>query len=109
MPQVNANETLSTAQQIEQKELKRQAMVIQGRAQGAGADATSIPLSQFVTVISYNETPMERFCLIDLVGDADALYGRVQWGVDTLPAEERQRHADFLLLLRGKLQQGHRD
>ena len=40
MPQVNANETLSTAQQIEQKELNRQAMVIQGRAQGAGADAT---------------------------------------------------------------------
>ena len=45
-------------------------------------------------------TPKERFCLIDLADDSDALYGRLQWRdageAELMSPEHRENHANHL-------------
>jgi hypothetical protein len=91
------------AYQVIQKERRRQMRIEQGIAKGIGKrDSVQPPVPQSgVDSASLDSlTPQQRFCLVDLVDDSDAIYGRMQWANECANPElsvyQRQRHADDL-------------
>lgn len=103
------------AYQVIQKERRRQMRIEQGIARGvalrgessaepyflrSGVDSTA--LDSITPSRPQGGTPRQRFCLIDLVDDSDAIYGRMQWAGDCenleLSVYQRQHHADQLAL-----------
>ncbi|KAF8433613.1 hypothetical protein BGX38DRAFT_200094 [Terfezia claveryi] len=99
------------AYQVIQKERRRQMRIEQGIARGiessvhpqvllSGVESAS--LDSLIFPGSGGGTPRQRFCLVDLVDDSDAIYGRMQWANECenpeLSVSQRQRHADQLAL-----------
>ena len=102
------------AYKVIQKERQRQMRIEQRTARGtAGRESSAQPqvpesstdstsLDSLILLGSEGVTPQQRFCLVDLVDDSDAIYGRMQWAnkceSPELSAYQRQRHADELAL-----------
>lgn len=99
------------AYQVIQKERRRQMRIEQGIARGIESSVQSQVLQSGVESASLDSltppgseggTPRQRFCLVDLVDDSDAIYGRMQWANECespeLSVSQRQRHADQLAL-----------
>ncbi|KAF8420783.1 hypothetical protein EV426DRAFT_230033 [Tirmania nivea] len=102
------------AYQVIQKERQRQMRIEQGIARGIAipkssdqlqvlqSDVDCTSLDSIFSPGSEGGTPRQRFCLIDLVDDSDAIYGRIQWANDCENSElsvyQRQHHADQLAL-----------
>ncbi|KAF8461949.1 hypothetical protein BDZ91DRAFT_368505 [Kalaharituber pfeilii] len=101
-------------QQIIRTERRRRRMVhalvsnieLQQSVSTSGTAANAADVHQYIRQTPLHShpaiTPKERFCLPNLVEDADAVYGRVQWGGNSkdpiFSVEGRQRHAWKLAL-----------
>ena len=102
------------AYQVIQKERRRQMRIEQGLSRGIAIRESAVQpqvlqpavdsasLDSLIPPESEGGTPQQRFCIVDLVDDPDAIYGRIQWANECENPEisvyQRQRHAEQLAL-----------
>lgn len=103
------------AYRVIQKERRRQFLIEQGSLEetaqrtspstisGSAPTGSEKALDLPIPFQRQEGTPRQRFCLVDLVDDPDAVYGRIQWANashDKMSSAvfERQQHADQLAL-----------